>query len=361
MGSKNGLFENYKDLRVLVTGHTGFKGAWLSAWLERLGAVVAGLALAPEEDRPNLYRLNDALADMRSTIGDIRDPAVVRNCVAEFQPHLVFHLAAQALVRRSYRDPVGTFGTNVMGTVHVLDAARQSGSVKAVVCVTTDKVYENREWVWGYRESDALGGRDPYSASKACAEFVASVYQRTLMPMSGRVAVATARGGNVVGGGDWSEDRLVPDLVRALLAEEDIVLRNPRAVRPWQHVLDLCHGYLALADRLLLSPADAVGAWNFGPDRGNEVEVGVLAKDFCRAWGSSPNRVRVEPASLKESHVLKLDSTRANVHLSWRPVLGYEQALGWTADWYRRFHVGGESARELVDRQVTEYCRLLER
>ena len=348
----------YRGLRVLVSGHTGFKGSWLASWLKRGGALVAGIALPPEEGRPSLFEAADVGRGMESTLADIRDYANVHRCLAEFQPEVVFHLAAQALVRRSYSDPVGTFASNVMGTVHVLEAARLHPGVRAVVIITTDKVYENREWVWGYRENDRLGGKDAYSASKAAAELVAAAYRQTLLPLEGRAATATARGGNVIGGGDWSEDRLVPDAVRALLSGQDLVLRNPSAVRPWQHVLELCRGYLQLGTHLLDSPAAATGAWNFGPERENEVEVGKLVGDFYSAWGHSASRIRIESSNLKEAGQLRLDHSHARHDLGWQPVLGYSATLAWTAEWYRRYHVGGEQARVLVDEQIARYVEL---
>lgn len=348
----------WKQRRVLVTGHTGFKGSWLASWLKRAGAVVAGIALPPEPGRPNLFAAANVEHGTHSTLSDIRDLSAVQRCMSEFQPEVVFHLAAQALVRRGYRDPVGTFASNVMGTVHVLEAARSTPGVRAVVVVTTDKVYENREWVWGYRENDRLGGKDPYSASKAAAEIAAAAYRETLLTQGGGVAMATARGGNVVGGGDWSEDRLVPDAVMALLSGQDLTLRNPAAVRPWQHVLELCRGYMLLGARLLDSPTAAIGAWNFGPERENEVEVGRLVTDFIGAWGPSTSRVRIEDSALKEAGQLRLDHSRARLDLGWRPVLGYAATLAWTADWYRRFHVGGENAEVLVDEQIARYVQL---
>ena len=348
----------YRGLRVLVTGHTGFKGSWLVAWLKRAGARVAGIALPPEADRPSLFEAATIGAGIHSTLGDIREFATVRQCFEDFRPEVVFHLAAQALVRRSYRDPVGTFASNVMGTVHVLEAARLSPAVRAVVVVTTDKVYENREWVWGYRENDRLGGKDAYSASKAAAELAAGAYRATLLPLAGRVAMATARGGNVVGGGDWSEDRLIPDAVRALTTGHDLTLRSPGAVRPWQHVLELCRGYLQLCTRLLESPAQVAGAWNFGPERENEVPVGQIVKDFFGAWGPSTSRIHIEESGLREAGQLRLDHSRARHDLGWQPVLGYAATLEWTAQWYRRYHVGQEDARALVEEQIDRYEQL---
>ena len=241
------LTSTYRDRRVLVTGHTGFKGSWLCSWLLELGAKVAGLALEAES-RPNLFEALGLADRMASHICDIRDEAALRGVFQETRPEIVFHLAAQPLVRRSYADPIATFATNVLGTAHVLEAARASSSVRAIVIVTTDKVYDNREWAWPYREIDALGGLDPYSASKAAAEIVTAVYQKNLC--RGSIAIATARGGNVIGGGDWSEDRIVPDIVRAISVDAPVVLRNPHAVRPWQHVLELCEAYIELGARL---------------------------------------------------------------------------------------------------------------
>jgi CDP-glucose 4,6-dehydratase len=350
-------FESYRGSRVLVTGHTGFKGAWLCAWLARLGARVAGLALPPEAERPNLYVAANLADRIESNIGDIRDYATVKDTFAKFQPEMVFHLAAQALVRRSYKDPVGTFASNVMGTVHLLEAARQCESVRAFVCVTTDKVYDNREWDWRYRENDPLGGKDPYSASKAGADIAAQMYQATLAPLLGRMAIAVARGGNVVGGGDWSEDRLLPDVVRALCSRNDIVLRNPKSIRPWQHVLELCAGYLQLGVGLLDSPQLIAGTWNFGPDRGNEVEVGKLVSDFCATWGA-PAVVRIEPSGLVESGILKLDNEKAIRRLGWSPSLDYAATIAWTSNWYRRFHHEHVEAALLMDEQLIAFSDL---
>ena len=327
-----------------MTGHTGFKGSWLVQWLKLEGAVVAGLALSPEQNgQPSLFEAANIADGMDSHLGDIRDFALVRRVFEAFQPELVLHLAAQALVRRSYRDPVGTVATNVMGTVHILEAARQTPSVRALVCVTTDKCYENKEWVWGYRETDPLGGKDVYSASKAACEMVAHAYRQSLLPLDqDRMALATARGGNVIGGGDWSEDRLVPDIVRTLNADQTLVLRNPKAVRPWQHVLELINGYLTLGHLLLEEPARAAGAWNFGPERGNEVEVERLARAFGTIYGKGRLAIEVQPSPLAEAGLLKLDITKATAQLPWKPHLDFEQTIALTAGWYRDFRAGRE-------------------
>lgn len=345
---------SFKGERVLVTGHTGFKGAWLSSWLLADGVETAGLSLAPESGRPSLYDDLDLAGRMASTIGDIRDFATVERVFERFRPSVVLHLAAQALVRRSYADPLETFGSNVMGTAHVLEAARRCDSVRALVCVTTDKVYDNREWPWGYREIDPLGGKDPYSASKAAAEMVAGAYMQTLMPAE-RLKMATARGGNVIGGGDWSADRLVPDIIRAAAAGDPLTLRNPSATRPWQHVLELVRGYLVLAGRLLDGDAAAVSAWNFGPNVENEVNVSTLVQAMRERWGADAPEVRVEPSPLKEANYLKLDIAKAAALLDWRPVLGFAETVALTADWYRAYQSDPPSARALVDGQIAAY------
>lgn len=353
------MIGSYRGIRVLVTGHTGFKGAWLASWLLADGAEVMGLALAPEAGQPNLFDALGLATRMDSVLADIRDPEAVREAVATFRPQIVFHLAAQALVRRSYADPLGTFAINVMGTAHVLEAARSVESVRAFVCVTSDKCYENREWVWGYRESDPLGGKDPYSASKAAAEIVAASYRQALVP-EGRLQIATARGGNVIGGGDWSPDRLIPDLIRAIAAEEPLVLRNPGAVRPWQHVLELVRGYLMLGDRLLAGGDGAAGAWNFGPARESEVPVGRLVEEALSVWGHGRTDLQVEPSALAEAGILKLDTAKADAQLGWRPVLGFTDSVRLTMDWYRRHGAGAARAHDLVDEQIRAYRRLCE-
>ncbi|MGU3666188.1 CDP-glucose 4,6-dehydratase [Methylobacterium sp. A49B] len=350
------MIGSYSGIRVLVTGHTGFKGAWLASWLLADGAEVMGLALAPEPGRPNLFEALDLASRMGCVMADIRDPQVVQDAVAAFRPQIVFHLAAQALVRRSYADPLGTFAVNVMGTAHVLEAARSVESVRAFVCVTSDKCYENREWVWGYRENDPLGGKDPYSASKAAAEIVAASYRQALAP--GRLRIATARGGNVIGGGDWSQDRLVPDLVRAIETGEPLVLRNPGAIRPWQHVLELVRGYLMLGDRLLAGDDGAAGAWNFGPARESEVAVGRLVEEALGVWGKERTDLRVQPSELAEAGILKLDTAKADARLGWRPMLGFSDSVRLTMDWYRRHSAGAVRARDLVDEQISAYRRL---
>jgi CDP-glucose 4,6-dehydratase len=346
---------------VLVTGHTGFKGGWLTLWLASLGAEVTGFSLAPDQGPDNLFDRARVGEACRSVIGDIRDRAAVERVVEEARPSVVFHLAAQPLVRRSYADPVGTIASNVLGTAHVLEACRRSGTVEAVVCVTTDKVYENREWCWPYREADPLGGADPYSASKSAAEMVARAYMTTLAEPA-RWRVATARGGNVIGGGDWSEDRIVPDILRSIRAGAPLVLRNPGATRPWQHVLELCAGYLLLAERLLggwpergRAAPDFASAWNFGPEVSLEVPVSELVRLLLVAMDRSGHPIEVSPSTLHESTYLRLDSTRAVSELGWRRLLDAAETMRWTAEWYRDFLARPENARALTEAQIDAY------
>ncbi len=346
----NGAFAN---VRVFLTGHTGFKGSWLSHWLKRDGAVLTGLSLPPELDRPSLFEAARIADGMSSHFGDIRDFDCVRQAINASEPEIIFHLAAQPLVRRSYQNPVETFAANVMGTAHVLEAARQCPSVRAIVCVTTDKVYDNREWAWGYRETDPLGGKDPYSASKACAEIVSAAYRQTMFPLAGNIQIATARGGNVIGGGDWSEDRLIPDIVRALQAGEPIILRNPKSTRPWQHVLELVRGYVVLGKKLLDGDKSAVGVWNFGPDNENEIDVETIVNAFLAEWGDQVP-VEVRSSAMPEAQFLRLDISKARFDLDWRPALNRQDTLGMTAQWYRR-HAAGEDAGVLMAEQITEY------
>jgi CDP-glucose 4,6-dehydratase len=341
----------YRGVRVLVTGHTGFKGAWLCEWLAGEGAIVAGLALAPET--PSLFADLRLAERITSMLGDIRELATVEKSMRDFAPDVVFHLAAQAIVRAAYADPIGNFATNVMGTAHVLDAARRCSSVKAIVCVTSDKCYENHEWVWRYRESDRLGGRDPYSASKAAAEIVAGSYRDAIFHLDGRIRLATARAGNVIGGGDWSNDRLVPDIARAIDAGQPIVLRNPDALRPWQHVLEPLRGYLALGHGLL-SGAPLEGAWNFGPGRDSEITVIDMVRRFLQACGSDLP-IEIKPSPLPEAQTLRLESAKAHAELGWRPALGIAPTIEMTAEWYRARSASAAAAAALTRYQIAAY------
>jgi CDP-glucose 4,6-dehydratase len=338
---------------VLLTGHTGFKGGWLGHWLTRLGASVGGLALAPDTE-PSLFRQSGLETRLTSRLGDIRDLATVRNAVAATKPQIVLHLAAQALVRRSYADPVGTYATNVVGTAHVLEACRGVDGLRVIVSVTSDKCYQERKHAAPYREDDPLGGGDPYSSSKAAAELVtASFRQAYFAGATPPVAIATARAGNVIGGGDWSADRLIPDCVRAFAAGKPVELRNPDAVRPWQHVLEPLAGYLALAERLWADPTAAEG-WNFGPDERDALPVAGVVERMAARWGDGARWTSQPGTHPYEAAELRLDSTKARTRLGWTPRLGIEQALDWTIDWYRR-SAAGEPAAALLDQQIAAY------
>jgi CDP-glucose 4,6-dehydratase len=350
-GSSRSFEALYKGRRVLVTGHTGFTGSWLTSWLLSLGAEVSGIGLKPSTD-PSLFDTLALEGRIDGHIADIRDLAGMRSIIGKAAPEIIFHLAAQPLVSVGYDDPVDTFATNVLGTANILQVATEVPSAKAVVCVTTDKVYHNEEWVWGYRETDRLGGKDPYSASKAAAEIVASAYQQTVSQRGNGVAIATARGGNIIGGGDFSRDRIVPDFVRAVQAGVPLRLRNPSATRPWQHVLALCHGYLLLASRLLDDKSAAQG-WNFGPrDDGNRT-VQQLVDGLTNAWRS--HGVEYQEGSFKEGHFLHLDSSKAAAQLGWQPVLSFDETVRWTAEWYASFVSNAASAPAITDEQLSRY------
>jgi CDP-glucose 4,6-dehydratase len=345
--------------RVFVTGHTGFKGGWLAAWLLRLGAEVYGYALRP----PTAPNLHDALglADaVDGEIADVRDLERLRSALRRARPEVVLHLAAQPLVRRSYADPVETYGTNVMGTVHLLEAVRAAEGVRAVVVVTTDKCYENREWAWPYRETDALGGHDPYSNSKAASELVAAAYRSSYFPPADLarhgVGVATARAGNVIGGGDWAEDRLVPDLIRGFGRGERVVIRHPGAVRPWQHVLEPLAGYLTLAQRLHGGDAGACEAWNFGPAEDDAQPVAFLADRLAERWGDGAGWVHQPGEHPHEANVLRLDWSKARLRLGWRPRWDLEATLERTAAWYRGFADEPDAAAELTRADLEAYA-----
>ncbi len=319
--------------RVLVTGHTGFKGSWLLVLLDLLGAHVAGLALAPETT-PSMFDLIDGSSLCDHHVANIREPAVIEAIVAEIEPEIVLHLAAQPLVRASYVDPLGTFQTNVMGTAHVLEACRKSGSVRTIVSVTTDKCYANDGRAGGYCEDAPLGGHDPYSNSKACAELVSACWRDSFLTERG-IGLATARAGNVIGGGDWSTDRLIPDAVRAFETGSAVEIRNPRAVRPWQHVLEPLTGYLLLAEALAHDPQRFARGWNFGPAATDMASVGDVIDQFASLWGTTQPWHRQPGNHPHEAAILTLDSTDAAHALGWRPRLALDRALSLTAEWYR--------------------------
>jgi CDP-glucose 4,6-dehydratase len=341
----------WRDRRVLLTGHTCFKGAWLSLWLEQIGAQVFGLALPPDTE-PALYSLLQPFARLHARLADIRDPAAVAAAVDEARPQIVIHMAAQSLVRRAYRQPVDTFATNVMGTAHLLEAVRGVGGLQAVLVITTDKVYRNDGQGRPFTEDDPLGGADPYSASKAAAEFVVASMARSFFAAEG-VAVATARAGNVIGGGDWAEDRLIPDVWRAVRAGAPLPLRYPQATRPWQHVLEPLSGYLIYAERLA-SGAAVPPALNFGPKPDEVLTVAEVAEAMLKAMQSPQGWVRAGGANPKEADTLAIDPSLAMRTLGWRPRLGPAQSVQWTADWYRAVNDGADPRRAAVE-QIRRY------
>ncbi len=324
--------------RVFLTGHTGFKGSWITLWLQQMGAKVTGFALAPPTE-PALFDVAHVSEGITSIIGDIRDREALEQALVNADPDIVIHMAAQPLVRASYDDPVGTYATNVMGTVHLLEAVRRAGNVRACVVVTTDKCYENREWVWGYREDEAMGGHDPYSNSKGCAELVTSAYRRSFFDDRGKTAIASGRAGNVIGGGDWAVDRLVPDILRAVAANDPVLIRNPLAIRPWQHVLEPVSGYLVLAQALWEDPSVAQ-AWNFGPRDEDARPVQWIVEHMCAAWGDGAEWVHDKSVQPHEARYLKLDISKAQERLRWRPRWTLAEALERIVAWHRAWLSG---------------------
>jgi CDP-glucose 4,6-dehydratase len=349
------FLESYRGRRVLVTGDTGFKGAWLCCWLRALGADVYGMAL-PAPTEPSLFGLCGLADVVQHHDVDVRDDSAVEKAFEACDPEMVFHLAAQPLVVSSYSNPKETFDTNVGGLVNLLEQVRRSDRVSATVVVTSDKCYENREWHLGYRENDAMGGHDPYSASKGCAELVTAAYRRSFAAVGG---LASARAGNVIGGGDWADYRLVPDCVRSLARGEPIVLRNPRALRPWQHVLDPLLGYLLLMARLVANPKRFSQGFNFGPQGDEPVDVEQLANMFVQAWGQGEVRIEQNADQPHEAHLLRLSCEKAASLLGWRGVLSERQAVEWSARWYQRWHQPqGESLRAFTAAQIDAFCAL---
>ena len=341
----------WRGKRVLVTGHTGFKGGWLVLWLQRLGAQVIGISLSPNTT-PNLFNLAKIQELCESHFCDIRSAKALTTLIRSAQPEVIFHLAAQPLVRQSYQKPIKTFGTNVMGTAHILDAVRGLGSVKAIVMVTTDKVYHNNDWYWPYREDDALGGHDPYSASKAASEIVIASFRDAFLSEQG-VAVASARTGNVIGGGDWSEDRLVPDAVRAWQAGATLEIRRPHAIRPWQHVLEPLAGYLTLAEKLWYQP-ELANAYNFGPHTHEAATVREVVERAQQAYRSGKIRFGDGSEGPHETGWLALETTRARVDLGHQPKWSLDETVTRTVAWYREHHAGAD-ARELCLAEIADY------
>lgn len=352
------LLQNiYKNRKVLITGHTGFKGSWLSLLLYRLGADIYGYALEPPTD-PSLYVEAEIAELVTSRIADIRDLETLKEYMQQVQPEIVIHMAAQPLVRESYKNPVETYAINVMGTVNLLEACRCTSSVKAIVNVTTDKCYENREWPWGYREIEPMGGYDPYSNSKGCSELVTAAYRNSYFnkreyPQHG-VALASARAGNVIGGGDWAPDRLIPDFIRAILKGEKLWIRNPSAIRPWQHVLEPLSGYLTLAAELFSGKTDFAGGWNFGPDDADAKSVEWITNTLCGFWGNGASYEIDRTPQPHEAHYLRLDCSKAKAVLGWYPKWNTRKALESIVEWNKK-RLSGKNVREITLEQIHEY------
>lgn len=350
-------FSFWKDKHVFLTGHTGFKGSWLSLWLQQLGANITGYSLGPPTS-PSLFELAGVKDKMASVFGDICDKSHLGETMLTCKPEIVIHMAAQPLVRMSYLDPVSTFETNVIGTVNILEVARHTPSVKAIVNVTTDKCYENKEWLWGYKEQDRLGGHDPYSSSKACAELISSSYRDSFFNRSNsKIAMATARAGNVIGGGDWAKDRLMTDLISALQKDEEVEIRNPNATRPWQHVLEPIRGYLMLAERLYLDGDKYSEPWNFGPREEDVKSVSWIVDELSSHWKKAKlsNKVGSHP---HEAQSLKLDISKAKARLGWSPIFCVKEAISLTADWSIKLQKG-ISAKDITVDQIISYQKLL--
>lgn len=341
--------------RVLVTGHTGFKGSWLSLWLQGAGAEVSGIGLPPAVT-PALFDVAGIGNGMEHHLVDVRHLDAVKRIFVQFRPEIVFHLAAQSFVRLSYEEPVMTFDTNVMGTVNVLEAARQCSSVKAIVIITSDKCYENREWVWGYREDEPMGGYDPYSSSKGCVELLTAAYRRSFLGQSG-ISVATARAGNVIGGGDWAVDRLVPDVLRALEMQQIPRIRNPEAIRPWQHVLEPISGYLLLAEKLYLYGQAYSEAWNFGPLEWDSKPVSWIVGYLCEKWGVTASWEGQPGEHPHEAKVLRLDTSKVRSRLNWNPRWSLEKALDEIVFWQKAW-IDGQNMRALCEAQIRNYMEV---
>ncbi len=346
--------EFWRDKRVFLTGHTGFKGGWLSLWLQHMGAEVCGYALsAPTE--PSLFQVAGVADGMRSVSGDVRDLAALEQAIAEHQPQIVVHMAAQSLVRHSYAHPVETYATNVMGTVNLFEALRRCASARVILNITSDKCYENREWLWGYRENEAMGGHDPYSSSKGCAELVTAAYRQSYFATADSPSVlASARAGNVIGGGDWATDRLIPDMIRAFLEDQAVIIRNPHAIRPWQHVLEPLSGYLRLIECLWESGQTYAGGWNFGPADQDARPVRWIVERMIDLWGDSARYELDSREHVHEAGYLKLDSSQARARLGWKPQLDLGQALEWLTDWYRAYREG-DNMRAVTLAQIESY------
>ena len=350
-GTVNKEFWNTK--RVFLTGHSGFKGSWLSLWLQSMGAIVKGYALAPNTT-PNLFTEAQVSEQMESEFGDIRDLKLLSKSMLDFDPEILIHMAAQPLVRLSYLEPVDTYTTNVMGTVNVLEAARSCSNLKAIVSVTTDKCYENNEWEWGYRENEAMGGHDPYSSSKGCAELVTSAYKRSFFNAENTASVASARAGNVIGGGDWADDRLIPDILKAFEKSTPVVIRNPLATRPWQHVLEPLSGYLVLAQELYTNGKDYAEAWNFGPKDDDCKPVHWILDQLVAHWGEGATWELDKNNNPHEAGFLKLDCSKAANRLKWQPKWGLQETLQFIIEWHQ-IHLHGGDVKKQCLKEIKKY------
>lgn len=344
--------EFWRNKRVLLTGHTGFKGSWLSLWLQSMGVILRGVAL-DTPTTPSLFIEANVINNMDHQVADIRDYNTVYALVTEFKPEIIIHMAAQPLVRLSYQQPIETYATNVMGTVHVLEAAKHSGTVRAIVNITTDKCYENNEWVWGYRENEPMGGHDPYSSSKGCAELVSTAYRNSFLKQK-NIAMATARAGNVIGGGDWALDRLVPDVLRALEHQRPALIRNPLATRPWQHVLEPLAGYLLLAESLYNEGQAYAEGWNFGPHEDDAKPVEWIVEQLCRAWGNSATWAIQPGEHPHEANYLKLDISKAKSQLQWHPKWSLLTSLHLITEWHQAW-LSKENMQQFCLQQIFQY------
>lgn len=347
----------WKNKKVFITGHTGFKGSWLCLWLQSLGAEIVGYGLVPPT-KPNLFELANVRKGMVSIIGDVRDGIKITKCLSEFLPDIVIHMAAQPLVRRSYADPVETYSTNVMGTVNLLDAVRRIPSVRAVVVVTTDKCYENNEWLWGYRETEALGGFDPYSSSKGCAELVTAAYRNSFFNPEAysmhKVALASVRAGNVIGGGDWAEDRLIPDILKSFEESKPAIIRSPDSIRPWQHVLEPLNGYMLLAENLYNSGISYAEAWNFGPNDEDTKTVRWIVDQLAHQWGENASWIDDQGINPHEANYLKLDCSKARGLLNWAPKWSLSQTLKYIIIWHKAY-INKSDMRAISLDQIKSY------
>jgi CDP-glucose 4,6-dehydratase len=350
----------WQNKRILITGHTGFKGSWLSLWLKKLGAEVTGYALKPPTT-PSLFEICHVANGMNSIEGDVRDLDHLIGSIKECKPEIVIHMAAQALVQTSYKNPIETYTTNTIGTANVLEAVRRTEGIRVVVCITSDKCYENREWLWGYRENDLLGGKDPYSSSKGCAELIIAAYRHSYFPIdkydNHGVALASTRAGNVIGGGDWANDRLIPDIMKSIYQNKSIIIRKPNATRPWQYVLEPLSGYLILAEQLWYDGPQFAQSWNFGPNIEDIKPVSWIVDYIAKAWGNGAHWKLDEVQHPHEDTFLKLDCSKAKSMLHWSPILRLPDVLDWIVEWYRSYK-NKTNIREITESQITKYQAL---